>query len=263
MKDSKLPLVISIVLFIIAIFAVKEYIQTMRVETTKKMDYDRVLVAREDIAAGKQLSDANVIVRTINRNDVSQNMFLASEKDRLFSSKQVVNRDIPKGEYIFKTHLYQESSNLPSQLKAGRGAMTLTVNTETGVAWMIRPGSEVDIIGTFEFAEGSGERVRMSTLVLSKVKVLAVDNSIAIDAITEKDKAISSSYSSITVETSYEEAQALTFAREFGQLSCVLRSAGDTTMAPAGEAVDPKNLLEKLKGLDQKRKIQLEANPIQ
>jgi Flp pilus assembly protein CpaB len=260
MKGSILALVVSVVLFIIAIFAVSSYIDNLKTTQRLSERKDFVLVAKQDIKSGEEFSRENIMEAQRNHSDVESDMMLNTEFNDLISYKRKARFNIAKGDAIRRGSIWEESKAVAEKLQDGRCAVTFSVTMVTGVSWMIRPDSEVDIIGTFEFSgDKQGERRRLSTLVLPKVKVLAVDNSTAVEAVTAADKKVGSSYSTLTVNVSFEEAQALVFARQFGELTCVMRSATDITMAPAGEAIDSENLLKTLKDLHAKRTAKVEG----
>jgi pilus assembly protein CpaB len=102
----------------------------------------------------------------------------------------------------------------------GMKAVTIRVNDVEGVGGFVLPGDRVDVVLT------RAEKDKASTeVVLQNVRVLAVDQS----ADTRSDKPTVAK--AVTLEVSTEQAQRVWLASSVGNLSLLLRKAGETNSA--------------------------------
>ena len=98
-------------------------------------------------------------------------------------------------------------------------AVTIRVNDVEGVGGFVLPGDRVDVALTRQIDKGSAS----TQVVLQDAKVLAIDQS-ADDRSTKTAVA-----KSVTLEVDTVDAQKLSLAASVGNLSLLLRKAGDTS----------------------------------
>ncbi len=114
----------------------------------------------------------------------------------------------------------------------GKRAMTVVVDTESGVAGFLQPNNFVDVIVTIKPDDESIESKWLTETILQGVKVLAVDTSLTSNAEAEEEKKKKSRSTrrykpSVTLEVTLEEAEKLALASSKGDLHMVLRSDVD------------------------------------
>ena len=97
--------------------------------------------------------------------------------------------------------------------------MTVSVDEESGVGFMIKPGDNVDILLTFETAENQRLFTATAT-ILQSVKVIGVGANF-------KGNETQGDYNSVTLALTPEEAELLTFAKDKGRINLALRPLGD------------------------------------
>lgn len=141
------------------------------------------------------------------------------------------------------------------KIPSGMRAVTISVNEETGVAGLIRPGDRVDIVGVFE-VEGAkgpnatqGPKGKFSQTLLQNKEVLAVGKDTGIglseELATDRDQAEAQFMrpTSITLALDPQDAQMIIHIRATGTLSASLRpgpfdpSEGEQVLEPM-EGVD-------------------------
>lgn len=124
------------------------------------------------------------------------------------------------GEPILKGQVASEkaANELPYKIPSGKRAITIAVNSVTGVAGHIKPGHYVDVLVSYQVSERV-EDVRVST-VLQKVLVLAVGSDL------QKKEGIQQA-ETVTLAVRPEEAQMLFMAESVGRIKLVLRPAGE------------------------------------
>ncbi|RME21400.1 MAG: Flp pilus assembly protein CpaB [Deltaproteobacteria bacterium] len=114
----------------------------------------------------------------------------------------------------------------------GKRAMTVVVDTESGVAGFLQPNNYVDVIVTIRPDDEDIESKWLTETILQGVKVLAVDASLTSNAEAEEQKRKNTRSSrrykpSVTLEVTLEEAEKLALASSKGDLHMVLRSDVD------------------------------------
>ena len=100
-------------------------------------------------------------------------------------------------------------------------AVTIRVNDVEGVGGFVLPGDRVDVVLTRQIDKGSAT----TQVVLQNARVLAVDQS-------ADDRAAKAAVAkSVTLEVDTIEAQKVWLASSVGNLSLLLRKAGETAQA--------------------------------
>jgi pilus assembly protein CpaB len=111
-----------------------------------------------------------------------------------------------------------QRATLSALVKPGMKAVTIRVNDVEGVGGFVLPGDHVDVVLTRQLDKGSAT----TEVVLQNTRVLAVDQ-------TADERAIKASVAkSVTLEVSTVEAQKVWLAASVGNLSLLLRKAGET-----------------------------------
>jgi len=111
-----------------------------------------------------------------------------------------------------------QRATLSALVKPGMKAVTIRVNDVEGVGGFVLPGDRVDVVLTRQIDKGSAT----TEVVLQNTKVLAVDQ------IADERAAKAAVAKSITLEVSTIEAQKIWLASSVGNLSLLLRQAGDS-----------------------------------
>jgi pilus assembly protein CpaB len=107
-------------------------------------------------------------------------------------------------------------------------AVTVPVNTSSGVAGFVFPGDHVDLVLTQQVSGGGdGPPLKVSETIVRNVRVLATDQ-----RFTDKDadgKTVVKTASNVTFEVTPKIAEKIAVAQSLGQLSLSLRSIADNT----------------------------------
>jgi pilus assembly protein CpaB len=111
-----------------------------------------------------------------------------------------------------------QRATLSALVKPGMKAVTIRVNDVEGVGGFVLPGDRVDVVLTRQIEKGSAT----TEVVLQNAPVLAVDQ------ISDERSAKAAVAKSITLEVSTIEAQKVWLASSVGNLSLLLRKAGET-----------------------------------
>src|SRR5947208_11054512 len=142
----------------------------------------------------------------------------------------VVRYPITAGQPVTRSSLVgpQDRGFLAAALGAGMRAITVPVNTTSGVAGFVFPGDHVDMVLTQQVeGGGDGPSLKVSETIVRNVRVLATDQ-----RISEKDKDGKpevKTFSNVTLEVTPRIAEKIAVAQSLGSLSLSLRSIADNT----------------------------------
>lgn len=141
--------------------------------------------------------------------------------DILSNGRRVVLTAIEANEPVLAVKITGagERATLSALVHKGMKAVTIRVNDVEGVGGFVLPGDRVDVVLTRQIAKGSAS----TEVVLQDTRVLAVDQ-IADDRVAKAAVA-----KSVTLEVTTVQAQKLWLASSVGNLSLLLRKAGETT----------------------------------
>jgi pilus assembly protein CpaB len=112
-------------------------------------------------------------------------------------------------------------------LPAGHRAVSTEISPETGAGGFILPNDRVDVLLTKrdKSPDGKGADVANSEIILTNVRVLAIDQ-----APKEKEGTSALVGRTVTLELKPEQTETLARARQSGTLSLALRSIADIKM---------------------------------
>ena len=142
----------------------------------------------------------------------------------------VVRYPITAGQPVTRGSLVgpQDRGFLAAALGPGMRAITVPVNTTSGVAGFVFPGDHVDLVLTQQVqGGGEGAALKVSETIIRNLRVLATDQ-----RITDKDddgKTQVKTFSNVTVEVTPKIAEKIAVAQSLGSLSLSLRSIADNT----------------------------------
>ena len=143
--------------------------------------------------------------------------------------------DIEPGMPVQLTHLTKEQIAQAIRITSGMRAVTITVNSQSGLEGWARPGSRVDVALTFKSEKDEGELT--SKVIVQNARVLSFDGSA-----DEEDRGsrlrgrrTRAGKSTITLEVSPEDALKVQTSRQMGTLSLLMRAPEDDKAASVTE----------------------------
>ncbi len=142
----------------------------------------------------------------------------------------VVRYAMTAGQPITKGSLVgpQDRGFLAAALGAGMRAITVPVNTNSGVAGFVFPGDHIDLVLTQQVeGGGDGPALKVSETIIRNLRVLATDQ-----RITDKDddgKTQVKVFGNVTLEVTPRIAEKIAVAQSLGSLSLSLRSIADNS----------------------------------
>jgi pilus assembly protein CpaB len=122
----------------------------------------------------------------------------------------------------------QDRGFLAAALGPGMRAVTVPVNSSTGVAGFVFPGDHVDLVLTQQVqGGGDGPPLKVSETIVRNIRVLATDQ-----RFTDKDadgKQVIKTFTNVTLEVTPRIAEKIAVAQSVGALSLSLRSIADNS----------------------------------
>src|SRR5918998_442154 len=140
----------------------------------------------------------------------------------------VVRHAVTAGQPVTRGALVgpQDRGFLAAALGPGMRAITVPVNSSTGVAGFVFPGDHIDLVLTQEVAGGGdGPALKVSETIVRNVRVLATDQ--RIDSKGEDGKTEVKTFQNVTVEVTPRIAEKVAVSQSMGTLSLSLRSIAD------------------------------------
>lgn len=193
-----------------------------------------VLVAARDLTPGQALQASDLARREMPSGYLPSGTFTPEQMAKAIGQRLATR--LRAGDPIGEGALESRVPALSFRLPEGSRAVTVPVDEVSSQAGLVRPGDRVDLMLAEERIEGA-ERCVVVRSLLESVHVLATGQATR-DVLRPGDVAgvtgiePGSSYSTITLDVTPEQAQQLAVGLRMGELIPMLRGAGDR--APTG-----------------------------
>ena len=200
------------------------------------MDTVDILVAANDIPLGQVLAPADVKWQVWPTAAAGPNFIRKSDKPDAVKDVvgSIVRTPFVVGEPIREAKLIKGNGSgfMAAILPSGMRAISTEISPETGAGGFILPNDHVDVILSRrdkEAEKAAGVELHTSEIILSNVRVLAIDQTIQ-----EMDGQRVVVGKTATLELSPRQAETLALSRQQGTLTLALRSIADSN----GPSVD-------------------------
>ncbi len=235
-KPSKAVVVLgaAITIGLLAALAARNYLSN-RVEAIEAQARGKtvdLVVAKVDLDKGAELTNENVAVRSIPVEFAHDAAISPATFDRAEGEKLAY--PVKAGQMIMWGLLEtKRAPTFSARVEVGHRAMTVPVDEISSISGMLEPGDIIDLIVTVD-SEG-----RKSTFpLLQSVQVLATGQR----SIDDPKSGERREYSTVTLDTTPEQAQHVIMAREGGKITALLRNPQDKQQM-ANELVDIASML--------------------
>jgi len=188
----------------------------------------KVLVAKKALPVGTIIDADSFTFQPWPKELMQSAYYIDGQPDSKNVAGTVVRYPIAAGQPVTRGSLVgpQDRGFLAAALSPGMRAITVPVNTSTGVAGFVFPGDHVDLVLTQAVqGGGDGPPLKVSETVVRNVRVLATDQ-----RFTDKDedgKTTIKTFSNVTLEVTPRIAEKVAVAQSMGTLSLSLRSLAD------------------------------------
>lgn len=147
------------------------------------------------------------------------------------------------------------AKGLSADIKRSMRAVSINCSGSAAVSSMVKPNDHVDVIGTFDFEGGNGQKNLVTCTILQRVLVLATGNTTAKNA--RQNLGLNNAYNTVTLEVTPREAEMLAFAEQIkGRLVLTLRNRNDTSYEAELPQVDFEKIRSEIESLNLQRQQQ-------
>jgi len=195
-----------------------------------QIDTTDILIASSDIGLGNTVAEGNLRWQTWTTAAAGPNFLRKSDRPDAIRelAGSIARVPFSSGEPIREAKLIKAkgSGYMAAILPSGMRAISVEISPETGAGGFILPNDHVDVILSRrdKLAEKStGVEVHTSDVVLSNVRVLAIDQTVE-----EKNGQRVVVGKTATLELAPRQAERLALSRQQGTLSLALRSLADS-----------------------------------
>jgi pilus assembly protein CpaB len=217
-------LIISIALGLLAVFAMKNYINQEKKAATRQEDMVEVLFSKRQMTAKTILQRSDVESKYLPSSSVTPDMVKPHEIIEIVD--RPIEREVNRGGPLFHSDFLGTRHEQMTGLATGRRWISVPVNQVNGVSGLIHPGNRVDILYTQAQANDVklGQNASSTVLLLENMTVHATDSqTLSIPALDKKNR----NYSTLTLNATPLEAAVLTAASKSGTLTFMIRSKDD------------------------------------
>lgn len=179
----------------------------------------QVVVAKADLPKGSPLLTDNMAVRSIPKEWAHSGAITPDQFSRAEGSTLAYAASA--GEPVIWSQLEGERApTFSARLTQGRRAVTVPVDEISSLSGMVEPGDLIDIVVSIK-----NDKKSYTFTLLQSVTVLATGAKASLE---EKDpEGRSRTFSTITLDTSPEDAKRVIAAREVGRVTALLRAPND------------------------------------
>ncbi len=203
-------------------------------EREKNKAMVQVVVAKADLPKGSIVSTDNLAVRAIPQEWAHSGAVTPDQFERVNGS--TLAYPASAGEPLIWAQLEgQRTATFSARLEAGRRAVTVPVDEISSLSGMVEPGDLIDIVVSV-----NKDKQHFTFVLLQSVTVLATGTKA-----TQQDKNAqgqANTFTTITLDTSPEDAKRVIAAREVGRVTALLRSPNDITQV-SSQRMDAQALL--------------------
>ncbi len=193
-----------------------------------EQQFKKVVVASKPLSFGSVLEYGNLTEITWPQDALPQGAYHSID-EMLKEGTRVALRPIEINEPVLSSKITgsNEKASLSKVIAEGHRAVTIRVNDVAGVAGFILPGDHVDVVLTREISidigdkRGRKKKSSIADLLLQSVRVLTIDQ------LADERSEIPQVAKAVTLELNSVDAQKVALASSVGDLSLLLRSAGD------------------------------------
>ncbi|MGH8806352.1 MAG: Flp pilus assembly protein CpaB [Noviherbaspirillum sp.] len=196
--------------------------QMAAIEARARGETVPVVVAKSDLPKGATLSTENVAIRPVPK-DFAHSVAVTPEQFGRIEG-QALAYPVKGGEMILWGLM--ESKKAPTfsaRVETGHRAMTVPVDEINSISGMVEPGDIIDLLVTID-----RKSKKITFPLLQSAQVMATGQRSVDDPKSGERR----SYSTVTLDTTPEQAQHVIAAREMGRITALLRNPQDKRPMP-------------------------------
>lgn len=218
-----LILIVALMVGGMAALGTKNYIKN-KVEDIEAINKNKamvkVVVAKKALEKGEMLSSQNMATREVPQEWAHSGAITPDQFSR--AEGAVLAYSANPGEPVIWAQLEgQKLATFSAKLDMGRRAVTVPVDEISSISGMVEPDDLIDIVVSMQ-----RDNHNFTFTLLQSVRVLATGSKVSQSSKDDAGQPIT--YTTVTLDTSPEDAKRLIAAREIGRVTALLRAPGDT-----------------------------------
>lgn len=217
---NKKVIIIALIMALFTTSLIYFYIKNSNSSSNESKQFS-VYVANKTLQARQKISEADIKQIKVSKESLNQNAI--QNKTDIIGKR--LKDSIIEGEQILKERLVSDSKySLAYNIPKGKRAVSININEQVGMAYLVRPGDFVDVLASFEkeeITDGVNKilKVRTSKVAIQNVQVLALGQNMDVPSEKMKDPP-----KTITLAVNPQDVEKLVFASEFGNVRLSLRA---------------------------------------
>ncbi len=207
-----------------------------KVKPEKKIQYNKVLVASKDLFRGQIVATSDLSWQQWPEESLHPNYIKEGTVKLDDLSGAIVKNSLTQGDPVTYNNVIKagNKSILASLIDPGMRAFSISVSAQSASSGLISPTDYVDVIvGKLASPSGGGDNYGQGRIVVSNVKVLAIDVEMA-----DKHEKPKAAPQVVTLQVTPNQAEKLAAAMKDGALSLSLHSIGASTEPQTSEQDD-------------------------
>jgi pilus assembly protein CpaB len=218
----------------LSVVMMKGYLSKPEAEVVEinKVETDDVLVAAKDIQMGEKLTEGTLVWRSWPKGALAENMITktkqpsakedlvkARAKLAMFEGETLNSRKIVRPE---------DPGFMSAILPKGMRAISVAISDQTAAGGFILPNDRVDVILTRKVDNPPAtEKLSISQIVLSNVRVLAINQTYQQTQQADDSKVVVTEGKTATLELDPQQSEVIAQVESTGELSLALRSIAE------------------------------------
>lgn len=219
---NKLALIVAVVLGVLSILGIKAYVE--KIQNAAEVDQEKmnVLVAVRDISADRIFTEDDIHEAQFPRQVLEQALRGTWITDRTTIVSLRTKSPIKEGQVLLTSHFHTGvRGGGRIKFKQHERAVTVPVSQVGGLAGMLKPQDNIDVVVTMSVSDPAGRKVIVTRTLFKGVQILALDS------ITNAFATTAGSYSTLTLALSPRDCNKLLFVlSQGGSLACLLTQPG-------------------------------------
>lgn len=210
---------IAVAIGVAAALVARNYLSTemAAIEARSKGEQVNVVVAKGKMQKGDVVSAETVAVRGVPIDYAHSSALLPAQFDT-FDGK-VLASGLKAGEMILWSMLEgKKAPTFSARVEEGRRAITVPVDEINSISGLLEPGDLIDLLVTV-----SQKEKKYTFPILQKARVMATGQR----SVDDPQNGERRQYSTVTLDTTPEQAQAVIMARDAGKVTALLRNPND------------------------------------
>lgn len=187
------------------------------IEAQGKVNLINVVVAKAKLQRGDVISSETVAVRAVPKEFAHSNALMPNQFET-FDGKTLAYGANPGDIVVWSMLGAPKNPTFSTKVETGRRAITVPVDEINSISGLLEPGDLIDLMLTV-----SQQEKKFTFPVLQVVKVMATGQRSVDDPKSGERR----QYSTVTLDTTLEQAQSVIAAREAGKLTALLRNPLD------------------------------------